>query len=193
MKIVAVLGSPRAQSNSSTLVRHILRQAEQRGAETREFILNDMEFTGCIACETCKTTLDHCVLQDDLTQVLEAVGEADAVVLASPIYFGEVTGQFKCFFDRTYSYLNPDFSGRLKSGRSSVFVFAQGQPNLDLYTDVYPRYETWLKRFGFVDNHLLRMNGPRTVDSVAQRPDLVGQAELIGANLMSKPAIDQPW
>jgi len=193
MKIVAVLGSPRAQSNSSTLALHILQAAEQKGAETREFVLNELNFTGCIACETCKTTLDHCVLQDDLTEVLEAVGEADAVVLASPIYFGEVSGQFKCFFDRTYSYLNPDFSSRLRTGRTSVFVFTQGQTNLNLYTDVYPRYETWLKRYGFVDNYLLRMNGPRTADSVAQRPDLISQAEETARVLMSKPDIDQRW
>jgi len=193
MKIVAILGSPRAQSNSSTLARHILRKAEQLGAETQEFTLNELTFTGCVACETCKTTLDHCVLQDDLTRVLEAVGEADAVVLASPVYFGEVSGQFKCFFDRTYSYLNPDFSGRLKTGKSSVFVFAQCQTSLNLYIDVYPRYETWLKRYGFVDNYLMRMNGPRTADSVGQRTDLVAQANEIASDLMTKTAIGQPW
>jgi len=186
MKAVAILGSPRAKSNSSALARIILRKLEHRGAETREFILNKLNFSGCVACDTCKAKLDHCVLQDDLTEVLEAVGEADVLILASPVYFSEVSGQFKCFFDRTFSYLNPDFSGRLKPGKSSVFVLTQMQPDLNLYTDVYPRYETWLKIWGCVDNYLLRMNGPGTEDAVAQRPDIVSQAEEIADKLMSK-------
>lgn len=184
MKIVAILGSPRAESNSTALARTILQRAEKLGAETQEFLLNKMHFQGCQACETCKTKLDHCVLKDDLTAVLEAIHEADAVVFGSPNYFGEVAGQFKLFFDRTYSYLNPDFSCRLKPGKSSAFIYAQGQPNLEMYTDVYPRYEMWLKRYGFTDNHLLRMNGPRTAGAASGRQDLISRAEEIAGSLV---------
>lgn len=186
MKIVAILGSPRPKSNSTALARKILEVAGAQGAETQEFALNKLQFKGCQACETCKTKLDHCVLKDDLTQVLEAIHQADAVVMASPNYFGEVSGQFKSFFDRTYSFLNPDFSCRLAPGKSSVFIMAQGQPNLNLYADVHPRYEMWLKRYGFVNNHLLRMNGPRPAGSVSERQDLITQAEEIAKNLMTQ-------
>ncbi len=185
MKIVAILGSPRAKSNSSALARKILDRAEELGAERQEYVLNKLDFKGCQACETCKTKLDHCVLKDELTPVLEAVRAADAVVFASPNYFGEVSGQFKSFFDRTYSYLNPDFSSRLAPGKSSVFIYAQGQTSLNMYVDVHPRYEMWLKRYGFTNNYLVRMNGPRKADSVSQRSDLVTQAEAIAAKLIS--------
>jgi len=185
MKIVAILGSPREKSNSTALAKIILEKAEAKGAECQEFILNELQFKGCQACETCKTKLDHCVVNDDLAPVLESVKGADAVIFASPNYFGEVSGQFKSFFDRTYSYLNPDFSSRLAAGKSSVFIFAQGQPDLIMYKDVVSRYETWLKHFGFENNYLLRMNGPRQSDSVPQRPDLIGQAEEIAKKLVS--------
>jgi multimeric flavodoxin WrbA len=185
MKIVSVLGSPRPKSNSTTLARIVMEKAKEQGAEVEEFVLNKLQYRGCQGCETCKTKLDHCVLKDDLTQVLEAVREADAVILATPNYFGEVSGQFKLFFDRTYSYVNPDFTSRLRPGKFSVFIFAQGQPDLGMYADVAPRYEMWLKHYGFVTNHLLRMNGPRTTDSVAQRPDLVSQAEEIAKKLVA--------
>ncbi len=183
MNIVAVLGSPRAKSNSSALARTILEGAAKFGADVQEFVLNKLQFKGCQACETCKTKLDRCVLKDDLTPVLEAVREADVVVLATPNYFGEVSGQFKSFFDRTYSYLNPDFSSRLRPGKLSVFVFAQGQTSLDVYQDVHPRYEMWLNRYGFSTNYLMRMNGPRAAESVSQRPDLLTQAQEIAAKL----------
>jgi multimeric flavodoxin WrbA len=193
MKIIAILGSPRAKSNSTVLARRILERAAQLGAETQEVVLNKLHYKGCQACETCKTKLDHCVLKDDLSEVLQAVKDADAVIMASPNYFGEVSGQFKSFFDRTYSYLNPDFSSRLKPGKSSVFILAQGQPNLNLYADVHPRYEMWLNRYGFANNYLLRMNGPRAADSVSQRTDLIGQADEIADKLLSqstKPRAD---
>jgi multimeric flavodoxin WrbA len=188
MKIVAVLGSPRPKSNSTALARTILDTAKKLGAETAEFVLQKLTYEGCRACETCKTKLDHCVIQDDLTQVLEAVKEADAVIFASPNYFGEVSSQFKAFFDRTYSYLNANFTGRLRAGRASVFIYAQGQPSLDLYRDVQLRYENWLKRYGFDTNHLIRMNGPRDPGSVSKRSDLVAQAEDIARKLVSETA-----
>lgn len=185
MKIVAVLGSPRAKSNSSALARRILQVAGEKGAETSEFVLNKLQFKGCQACETCKKKLDQCVLKDDLQPVLEAVKEADAVVLASPNYFGEVSAQFKAFFDRTYSFLNPGFSGRLQPGKSSVFIFSQAETELNRYQDVFPRYEMWLKQYGFAHNHLLRMNGPRDPDSASKREDLLAEAALLAETLVS--------
>jgi multimeric flavodoxin WrbA len=184
MKIVAILGSPRPKSNSTALARTILDAVGENGAETTEYVLNKLTFKGCQGCETCKTKLDHCVLKDDLTPVLDAVKEADAVILATPNYFGEVSGQFKCFFDRTYSFLSPDYTSRLNSGKGSVFIFAQGSPNLDVYGDVYTRYERWLTQYGFTKKWLLRMNGPRNPESVAQRPDLLVQARKIAQELM---------
>lgn len=192
MKIVAVLGSPRPKSNSSALAGKILETAAARGAQTKEFVLNKLSYRGCQACEACKTKMDQCTLTDELTPVLAAIKEADAVILTTPNYFGEVSGQFKSFFDRTYSFLNPDFSSRLPEGKSSVLIMAQGQTNLNLYADVYARYQAWLKRYGFTKNYSLRMNGPRPADSVAKRPDLIKEAEQIASELLepsTKPDI----
>lgn len=183
MKIVAVLGSPRSKSNSSSLARRILSKASELGAETQEFVLNKMQLKGCQGCEACKTKSDRCVFKDDLFNVLEAVKEADAVVLASPIYFGDISAQLKSFFDRTYSYLNSDFSSRVQAGKASVFVLAQGQTDLEAYKDVFPRYERWLKHYGFSPNYLIRMNGPRDQDGVTKRSDLMAEAETIAEEL----------
>jgi multimeric flavodoxin WrbA len=155
------------------------------GSETQEFVLNKLTFKGCQTCEACKVKMDHCTLKDDLTDVLEAVREADAVILATPNYFGEVSGQFKSFFDRTYSYLNSDRLSRLKPGKSSVFIMSQGQPDLVLYTDVVARYDSWLVRHGFAQRYILRMNGPREAGAVDERPDLTAQAQEIGRKLMA--------
>lgn len=186
MKIMAILGSPRPKSNSSGLAYKMLERVQELGAETQVFILSKLKYKGCQGCETCKTKLNHCVLRDDLSQVLSNMHGVDVVIMATPIYFGEVSGQFKSFFDRTYSFLNPDFTSRLTGGKTSVFITAQGQSDLSFYTDVYPRYEVWLKRYGFTTNYVLRMNGPRSPDSLSQRPDLITEAESLAIKLMKK-------
>jgi len=43
----------------------------------------------------CKTKLDNCALEDDLTEVLDAVRETDVLVLASPVYYGDLSSQLK--------------------------------------------------------------------------------------------------
>src|SRR5512138_2671175 len=109
MKIVTLLGSPRSQKNSSTIAGRFTETAGMLGAETSTFELNRLTYRGCQGCYACKKSHDRCVLQDDLTQVLAAVQEADLLVLASPVYYGEVTAQLKGYIDRSYSFLKPDY------------------------------------------------------------------------------------
>ncbi len=85
MKIVALLGSPRSGGNSSTIARRLVETAAGLGAETRVFELNRLNYRGCQGCYACKKNLDRCILDDDLSDVLAAVKEADAVVLATPV------------------------------------------------------------------------------------------------------------
>ena len=176
MKIVSLLGSPRCGGNSSTIANHLLETAAGLGAETRSFELNRLNYRGCQGCYACKKTLDHCILQDDLTEVLAAVREADVVVLASPVYYGDISGQLKCFIDRTFSYLVPDYvtnpnPSRLPPGKKLVFILTQGNPDPKLFEDVYPRYDKFLKWYGFAGSHLIRACGigPATIDKVPER------------------------
>jgi multimeric flavodoxin WrbA len=185
MKIVAVLGSPRPQGNSNTLARAFLQAARERGAETQEFLLNQMDFQGCQACMGCKTKSDTCILEDDLAPVLEAIRAADVLVLASPVYFGEVSSQLKAFFDRTYSCINPDFSCRLPAGKKAVMVLTQANPDPDQFSGIFPRYERWLKIYGCDPIRLLRATGVREAGEVTQQPAILDQAAALARELVS--------
>ncbi len=173
MKVVSLLGSPRSKGNSTAIANRILETAANGGAETRSFELNRLTYRGCQACYACKKSVDHCILKDDLAEVLAAVHEADIVVLASPVYYGDITAQLKGFFDRTFSYLAPDYltsaqPSRLAPGKKLVFVLTQGSPDETLFTDIFPRNKMFLKWMGFADVQLIRACGigPATVDEV---------------------------
>lgn len=172
MKIVTLLGSPRSRGNSTTIARRFEESAAELGAGIRTFELNRLTYRGCQGCYACKKGLDHCILNDGLTDVLAAVAEADLVVLASPVYYGEVTAQLKGFIDRTYSYLKPDYltdpaPSRL-APKTVVFILTQGHPDEALFADIFPRYDGFLKWLGFSESHLIRVCGigPSTVDAV---------------------------
>lgn len=175
MKIVTLLGSPRKGGNSTEIANRLTDTAKGLGADTRSFELNSLTYRGCQGCYACKKSLDRCILEDDLTEVLAAVREADIVVLASPVYYGDISGQLKCFMDRTFSYLVPDYvtnknPSRLAPGKSLVFILTQGNPDPKLFDDIYPRYDKFLKWYGFAESRLIRACGigPATVDRVPE-------------------------
>ena len=97
MKIVCLLGSPRENGNSSTIARHFSAAAEKLGAEVKSFSLNKLNFRGCQGCMARKTNIERCALEDDLTGVPEAVRKTDVLVLASPVYFWDVSSQVNPF------------------------------------------------------------------------------------------------
>ena len=174
MKIVSLLGSPRSTSNSSAIANRFLKTAAELGAETRSFELNRLSYRGCQGCYACKTTLDTCVLKDDLAEVLAAVSQADLLLLATPVYYGDITSQLKGFMDRTFSYLVPDYRTNPQPSRLTpkklVFVLTQGNPDEALFADIFTRYSMLLKWEGFGDAHLIRACGvgPGMADQVPE-------------------------
>src|SRR5690242_13764760 len=104
MKIVCLLGSPRENGNSAAIANRLCTTAEGLGAEVHTIVLNKLQYRGCQGCMACKTKLDRCALKDDLTEILDLIRETDILVLATPVYFWDVTSQLKTFLDRTFSY-----------------------------------------------------------------------------------------
>lgn len=108
MKVIAINGSPRKKWNTAQLLQQALKGAESVGAETEFINLYDLNYRGCISCFGCKrkeAVPCKCFMKDDLTPVLEKVHSADALLLGSPIYFGDVTGQMRCFLERLNTIL----------------------------------------------------------------------------------------
>ncbi len=104
MKVIGVNGSPRKTWNTATLLEKVLEGAASQGAETELIHLYDLNFKGCRSCFSCKTkggeSYGRCAVKDDLAPILNKVEEADAIVLGSPIYLGDVTGEMRSFIER---------------------------------------------------------------------------------------------
>jgi len=194
MKITAVLGSPRLNGNSAFIANRFLETAERCGAKTQSFVLNRLSFRGCQACRACKKTSETCILKDDLTQVLDAVREADSIVFASPVYFGDITAQMKTFIDRTYSFLTPEFyrdperGSRLLPGKTAVWVLTQGMQD-EMFADVYPRYAWVMNTIGIQDVHLIRGCGLAKPDDIQKHPKVLKQTEELARSLVGSDEV----
>jgi multimeric flavodoxin WrbA len=150
MKVIGIVGSPRKNGNTNTLVQQVLEGAAEAGAETRTFMLNDMNFRGCQGCDYCKNH-DRCKLEDDLMELFDELALADGVVFGSPIYFGQFTGQMRLFLDRCYSLINADFSPRLPAGKKAVIIGTQGAPDAAAFKGVYDEFRDQISSFMRMD------------------------------------------
>lgn len=182
MKIVSLLGSPRENGNSSVIAKRVCDTASKLGAEITTFVLNNLTFRACQACMACKTKLDRCAVEDDLTQVLDAVRDADVLVLASPVYFWDVSAQVKAFIDRTYSFLVPDFitnptKSRLQPGKKFLLILTQGNPDRNSFLDIFPRFDYFFRAYGFTDTRLIRAFGVSAPGEVESHKDVMELAE----------------
>jgi multimeric flavodoxin WrbA len=133
MKAIGVNGSPRKKWNTAMLLEKALEGAASRGAETEVIHLYDLNYKGCVSCFACKIkggkSYGRCAREDDLTSSLRNIEAADVLMLASPIYFGTVTGEMRSFMERLLfpymTYTDPPgslFSGRLRTG----FIYTFG-------------------------------------------------------------------
>lgn len=125
MKVVAFNGSARKNGNTQHLIDHVLAELEAQGIETESVSLAGKNIRGCMACLKCFTRQDkRCAVNlDFLNECIEKMLEADAIILASPTYFANVSSEMKALIDRAgmVSKANGDMLAR-KVGAGVVAV-----------------------------------------------------------------------
>lgn len=183
MKVIGIVGSPRKNGNTNVLVQQVLEGAAEAGAETRTFILNEMNYRGCQGCDYCKSH-DRCKLEDELMEVFDELALADGIVFGSPIYFGQFTGQMRLFLDRCYSLINADFSPRLPAGKKAVIIGTQGAPEPAAFKGVYEEFGGQISSFMQMEvKDILVGVGYHAPGEVRNNIELMEKAKDTGLNL----------
>ncbi len=105
MKVIILNGSPRKNWNTAMMLKEAERGAESVGAETEYINLFDLTYTGCRSCLACKrkdAERCRCFWNDDLSPVIARIFAADALVIGSPIYLGDITSQVHGLIERLH-------------------------------------------------------------------------------------------
>jgi multimeric flavodoxin WrbA len=103
--VLVLMTSPRARGNSTILAEEAVKGAKKAGATVEAFRLAKMDVGPCLACEGCrKPGAGGCVRKDDIRMLHAKLRDADALVIASPVYWFTMSGQAKLFMDRLYAF-----------------------------------------------------------------------------------------
>ena len=151
-KIIAVNASPRKGWNTDTLVAEAAKGAESKGAEIEKFDLYSLEkYTGCISCFGCKTEkfMGKCICRDGLTPVLDAIRDADGLIIGTPNYLSETSASFRALYERLifqYITYNKEKFNCNERQIPVLLVMTSNGPD-DMYQGLLANYKNVLDTF----------------------------------------------
>lgn len=120
MLVTAFNGSPRKNGNTALMIKEALKVLESEGIETRLVQVGGNLVHGCIGCGKCRE-LKRCVFTDDpMNEWIEAMVQADGIILGSPTYFANMTTEMKALIDRAGYVLRPQGVLDMKVGAPVV-------------------------------------------------------------------------
>jgi len=126
--MIILNASPRKRGNTAQLCKEIKKGANNNGAEAEYINLYDYTFKGCMSCFAChlKKNLKNplCFWRDELKEILKKCLEADAIVLATPIYYGSISSYAQAFLERLLfaadTYLLDENNNRISKIKKEV-------------------------------------------------------------------------
>ncbi len=151
-KIVVVDAGPRKGWNTDILLTEAADGAVSAGAKIQRFDLFKLEkYTGCVSCFGCKKEKfkGHCICKDGLTPVLDAIRDADGLIIGSPNYLSNVTASFRALYERlvfqslTYNRENPCCK---EKEVPVLFIMTSNAPDT-AYTELLKSYQQTLGMF----------------------------------------------
>lgn len=132
MKIVILNASPRPKGNISSMLKEMGEELVAGGADVEFIDVCKLQVRPCIGCMKCRSERKCVLAEDDSQKVLCKIQECDGLIVGSPCYWGNMTGQLKVLFDRmAYGMLDDSghgFPKPLLKGKKAVIVSTSTTP-----------------------------------------------------------------
>lgn len=188
MKVIGIGGSSRKGGNSDILLDMALEGARSRGAAVEKIVLNDLVIKPWQQNAGCKRTARG-VIKDSMGIVYKKFDEADAVIVASPIYFGSVTAQLKAMIDR----FQPVWIKRRirrktlpPPTKNGIFLCVSGFDQPKFFRNAKSIVKIFFKVAGIAYNGDLYAGGVDKKGAVNKNKEILEKAFLLGARLAGK-------
>lgn len=180
MLVVALNGSPRKGGNTQMLLDASLEGAFEEGAEIIRVDLNELKYSGCQACDSCRQ-LGRCALRDDLDAVFDLLDKADVLIIGTPIYFSGPTSQLKAAMDRCQSIW---VRGPSRTGRRAGLISVAADPAAN-FRNTISEVRSFFNSIGFTSVGEMTIPGLESKGQVASMPQLLEAARALGRKLAS--------
>ena len=114
MKVLLINGSPRKEGNTSIALKEVAQQLSKEGIDSEIVWIGNKPIRGCMACGQCKEqALGRCIFNDDIcNQISEKFSEADALIVGSPVYYGQPNGALLSIIQRAFFSNGANISGK---------------------------------------------------------------------------------
>lgn len=185
-KILILKSSPRLKGNSSTLAERAAVGAREAGADVEIIDLHGMNIRPCDACEECKETGGVCVIGDEMQSLYPRLRRADAILLASPIYWFTMSAQLKLCIDRWYALQTPD--GNELGGKRFGIILTYGDSDLHNSGGINAIH-TFESMFRYLKSEITGIvhGSADAPGDVEKQPALMEQAFRLGQKLVREP------
>ena len=156
MKVLAINGSPRKDSNTAKALGLMAEELAKDGVETEIINVGSQTVYGCRGCGHCaKSPGNHCAItQDCLNEAADKARAAGGLILGCPTYFAGMAGTMKCFCDRLFYTSRTLFKGKVGASVSiarragAVDTIHQLNNYLNLAEMVITPSQYWVIAFG---------------------------------------------
>ncbi|MFA5388187.1 MAG: flavodoxin family protein [Candidatus Omnitrophota bacterium] len=190
MKILGINGSPRPAGNTEILLDKLLEGARSKGADTEKIILNSLEFVPCQECEEMPDD-GSCLINDDMGAVYKKIKEADAIVFASPIFFGSISAQSKMMIDRFQCAWRAKYVLKKDAGYKKipgVFISVEGSGRKDFFENARAVVRNFFAVINAAYKYELFCPGADKKGGIAKYPACLEEAFNIGAKIAGEGA-----
>lgn len=169
-QIVILNGSPRKNGNTAMLVQKFREGAESTGHTVSEFFLSGLHIQGCKGCFGGHSSREcPCVQRDDMDRIYPAVRTSDVAVLASPLYYWNLSGQLRTAMDRLFALEENDGNLLRGHGRCGVLLMAAEGRDFD---DVLTYYNHLMEHLQWTNLGTVLAGGNENIGDITGKPEL---------------------
>jgi multimeric flavodoxin WrbA len=179
--VLVFKGSPREKGNSSTLAEQAAAGAKAVGARAESFSLHTMNIHPCDACDVCQET-GVCVLNDDMQMLYSRMREADAIVIASPVYWFTMSAQTKLFIDRLYGLESAQGNALKGKQFGIILTYGDSDPYTSGAINAIRTYQDMLRYIGATITGIV-YGTAMDIGDVLKQPELLENAYKLGQKL----------
>lgn len=185
MKAVCINGSPRDNGSSSLIINKLIEGMKVSNIHSMKYCLGNMNIEFCQGCKNCYIT-GKCIINDDINIIIEEIIASDIVVIVSPSYWGDITGQLKVFIDRNtpYSDTNLNINKKLiPSGKKGIAIAIRAGHNEGENSHIIDSIKHYFGHLGIELIKSISMTGVGTVDDLKKKPEYIQNAYDIGKSI----------
>ncbi|MGB9712244.1 MAG: flavodoxin family protein [Dissulfurimicrobium sp.] len=182
-KILAVMGSPRRDGNTNTILDRLIFGAKEAGVDCEKVDLNTLKMSPCIECGGCNET-GICIIKDDMTPIYQKIATADWVILASPIFFYNITSRTQALIERSqacwagkYLLKRGPYGGRRRKG---IFISLGATKGKLLFDGVTRTVRYFFDAIDADFEGALLYRGIDTKGAINKHPSALNEAQELG-------------